>query len=240
MHDAASRRSETIDRHINWIHDQLLSGQPTKILDLGCGPGLYTSRLAKLDHACMGIDFSPASIAYATAQAKRERLQCTYRQQDIRVADYGTGYGLAMIIFGEVNVFKSTDAGSILKKAYRALEPNGLLLLEAHTFSAVRRMGKKPAAWYSVETGLFSSNPHLGLNESFWDTEHNVAIERYYIIDALTGEVTRHSSSTQAYRNEEYQQLLVKCGFDQVDFYPSLSGDIDDKQRDHLVIVAHK
>ena len=62
-HDAASRRFEKIDRHVNWIHHKVLSGRPTKILDLGCGPGLYASRLAKMGHECIGIDYSPASIA---------------------------------------------------------------------------------------------------------------------------------------------------------------------------------
>ena len=40
-HDAASRRSAVIDRHVDWIHHTLLTGQPTQLLDLGCGPGLY-------------------------------------------------------------------------------------------------------------------------------------------------------------------------------------------------------
>ena len=64
-HDVASRRFETIDRHIAWIHDSLLQGRTSRILDLGCGPGFYLQRLAGLGHACVGIDFSPASIAYA-------------------------------------------------------------------------------------------------------------------------------------------------------------------------------
>ncbi len=68
-HDAASRRFEIIDQQVEWIHHQVLKGKPGRVLDLGCGPGLYTSRLAKLGHACTGIDFSPASIAYARQQA---------------------------------------------------------------------------------------------------------------------------------------------------------------------------
>ena len=56
-HDAASRRFDRIDRHVAWIHRELLEGVPTRVLDLGCGPGLYTSRLARLEHECVGIDF---------------------------------------------------------------------------------------------------------------------------------------------------------------------------------------
>jgi 2-polyprenyl-3-methyl-5-hydroxy-6-metoxy-1,4-benzoquinol methylase len=86
-HDAASRRFEIIDSHVRWIHDRVLKGNPTRILDLGCGPGLYTNRLARLGHQCVGIDFSPASIAYAKGQVEEQSLECTYIQQDIRAAD---------------------------------------------------------------------------------------------------------------------------------------------------------
>lgn len=70
-----------------------------------CGPGLYSTRLARLGHTCVGIDFSPASIRYARETAEREELACTFRHEDIRSADYGSGYNLAMLIFGEINVF---------------------------------------------------------------------------------------------------------------------------------------
>ena len=46
--------------------------------------------------------------------------------------------------------------------------------------------------------------------------ESRVAIERYYIIDAMTGEVARHSSSTQAYTDEEVRSILAECGFGDV------------------------
>ncbi len=140
-HDAASRRFEVIDQHVGWIHNELLCGHPSRILDLGCGLGLYASRLSKLGHECVGIDFSPASIALAREQAEREGLRCTYVQDDIRAPDYGTGYGLVMLIFGEFNAFSPSDAMGISIKAHGALAEGGILLLEPHTASAVREMG---------------------------------------------------------------------------------------------------
>ncbi len=239
-HDAASRRFEIIDKHVDWIHDQVLQGKPTRILDLGCGPGLYTSRLARLGHRCVGIDFSPASIAYAKAQAEEAGLDCTYVHQDIRTADYGDGYGLVMSIFGEFNVFRPENARAILEKARRALVPGGFLLFEPHPFDAVAELGEQPSSWFSTEKGLFSAEPHLYLQESFWDEGHNVTIQRYYIVDAATGEVTRYSSSMQAYTDDEYRSLLAECGFGQVEFYPSLSGSEGDSEKYLMAILAQK
>lgn len=239
-HDAASRRFMLIDEHVNWIHNQVLKGKPTRILDLGCGPGLYTNRLASLDHHCVGIDFSPASIAYAREQAEEAGLDCTYVQQDIRSVDYGDEFGLVMSIFGEFNVFRPGAARDILRKTWRALVPNGFLLLEPHTFDAVVKLGEAPPSWYTAEHGLFSDEPHLFLQENFWDPEENVAIQRYDIIAAATGDVEHHSSSTQAYTNKEYQSLLAECGFGEMVFFPSLGGSAGSQEDDLIAILSQR
>jgi SAM-dependent methyltransferase len=239
-HDAASRRFEIIDRHVHWIHHRLLAGRPTHILDLGCGPGLYSSRLAQLGHECVGIDYSPASIAYAVAQAKREHLACTYVLQDMRQADYGAGFGLAMLIFGEFNVFRPGDARLILRKAYEALAPGGLVLLEAHTFSVVQRLGEEAPSWYSAPSGLFSARPHLCLKESAWEAERQMATIRYFVVDAATGQVTRYAQSLQAYTDQNYAAVLGNSGFGDVRFYPSLGEDRPEREHDLLAIVGRK
>lgn len=239
-HDAASRRFEIIDQHVDWIHQHVLKEQVTRILDLGCGPGLYTSRLAKLGHRCVGIDFSPASIAYAREQAETAGLDCEYIQHDLRSADFGGGYGLVMSIFGEFNVFRPAEAQGILAKAYGALAADGLLLLEPHTFEKVVELGRQPASWYSAERGLFSDQPHLCLQESCWDAEARVAVQRYYVIDAATGEVARHSSSTQAYTNGEYRSLLTVCGFGEVALCPALGQSADSQPSGLLSILSQK
>ena len=239
-HDAASRRFEIIDKHVKWIHNQVLKGKPTRVLDLGCGPGLYTNRLARLGHRCVGIDFSPASIAYAREQAEEAGLDCTYIQQDIRKADYGDEYGLVISIFGEFNVFHPKEARGILEKASRALVPYGFLLLEPHTFETVVKIGEQPSSWHSAEKGLFSEEPHLYLQENFWDSENSVAIQRYYIIDATAGNVTCQSASTQAYTNEEYRSLLAECGFGEVVFYPSLGESAGSIQGDLIGVLSQK
>lgn len=236
-HDAASRRLGIIDRHVDWIHGTLLGGRTTRILDLGCGPGLYASRLARLGHTCRGIDFSPASIAHAREQAAQEGLACKYEEGDLRAADYGSGFGLAMIVYGEFNVFKPADIRLILHKANAALNEGGFLLVEPHTFEAVREIGESPASWYSSPSGLFSERPHICLNEAFWDEATCTATERYYNIDAETGRVTPHASSMQAYTQADYRSLLEECGFREIRFYPSLEGK-DNEHSGHLLAVT--
>jgi SAM-dependent methyltransferase len=239
-HNAASRRFDIIDRHVAWIHATVLAERPTRILDLGCGPGFYVHRLAALGHECRGIDFSPASIAYAEHTAQDQALACSFEHGDIRTADYHTGYSLVMLIFGELNVFTPADAERILTKAWNALTPGGAILLEPHTFSAVQTLGQAPNTWYSSSSGLFAEQPHLCLQENFWDPERAAATMRYLLIDAANAEVTRYASSMQAYTHNQYRQLLASCGFPESEIFPSLLGVADAQHQELLAIVGRK
>jgi len=237
-HDAASRRSTIIDRHVDWIHTSLLAGLATPILDLCCGPGFYTSRLTRLGHTCFGIDYSLASIEYAMATAAREQLSCTYDYQDVRKAEYPQGMGLVMLIYGEFNVFRPEDAVMILDKAWQALKPGGILLLEPHPFAVVKRLGEAPPSWYSSHGGLFSDQPHIVMQENFWDAELRASTMRYYAVEADSSQVTRFTQSMQAYSDDEYRNLLATHGFERIQLLPGLLGD--DSPQELMAIVARK
>lgn len=229
--DWASRRFELVNGHVDWIEDNLLK-QDSRILDLGCGPGLYTQRLAKRGYRCVGVDFSPASIEYAVEQAMSDRLEIDYQHADVRSIDFGGGFGLVMMIFGEFNVFRPEEAENIVSKAWAALDDGGVLLLECHTFEEVERQGKAPAWWQSEKAGLFSDRPHIWLQEHFWDAERAVATTRYFIVMTGSGKVTRYASTMQAYSDAKYVELLERNRFRNVEIITSISdikGDFENK-----------
>ncbi len=238
-HDAASRRSAKIDAHVAWIQATCLRSGPARVLDLGCGPGLYAERLARLGHSIVGIDFSPASIAYARERAAAQKLDCRYQLADLRRAEYGAGYDLAMLLYGELNVFCPADARQILSQARAALAPTGALLLEASTAEATQRQGQAPSTWYTGREGLWSDAPFLALEESFWDEPTATATVRHYVISADTGAVARYAASYQAYTPDDYDALLAACGFGPAVRYPSLMGQPDPAMADFVALVAH-
>ncbi len=224
-HDHASRRAATIDRHVDWIHNTILAGRPSRILDLGCGPGLYSHRLAALGHTCTGIDYSPASIAHAQQQADAGNLSCTFHLEDIRRAAFGAGYDLAMLIFGELNVFHPEDARLLLHKCHAALNTGGRLLLEPHTLPAIEQQGRQAATWFTSPSGLFSPAPHLVLTDHTWDAETQTATTRHYVLDAASDTATRYAQTMQGYSEDQYRHLLADCGFQSIVFYPGLAPD---------------
>lgn len=238
--DGASRRFGKIDEQVRWIHEMLLVGQRTQVLDLTCGPGLYTSRLARLGHRCHGIDFAPAAVAYARDVALREGLACGYELADVRNVAFGEQFGLAMMIFGQFNVFRRNEARGILERVFEALAPGGQLLLEPQRFATAAGGGASHTSWYSTSAGLFSSRPHLCLTESFWDDQARVSTQRFFIVDAATAEVARYALSNEAYTDDEYETLIGEAGFEDIRLLPSLIGIEDESQSSNLVVTARK
>jgi SAM-dependent methyltransferase len=240
VHDMASRRQATIDLHVAWIAETCLQKKPARILDLGCGPGFYSQRLAQQGHSCVGIDFSPASIAHAKAQAAQADLSIDYTCGDIRTADYGDGFDLAMMIFGEFNVFSKDDTQQLLGNIHEALKPGGCILLEPQTYEAIQQDGHSPACWHTHDSGLFSPDSHLWLDEHFWHDDCHAATTRYFIIDATTGSIDKYASTTQAYTDDDFDGLLADAGFCDVQRFPSLTGTEEHQQVGLFVLMAKK
>lgn len=238
QHDAASRRFGVIDQHVAWI-DSLLPQRAARILDLGCGPGLYTSRLARLGHSCVGIDFSPASIAYAREHATREGLACEYIEADLRQEEFGGPYDAAMFLFGELNVFRPQELESILKRSAAALRSGGLLVLEPSRFESVYAEAQKPARWSRHPGGgLFSERPHLLLYEGFWHESQRCSIERYLVLDAESSTPSFYAATSQAYHEAELVELLAQHGFAEIRSFGQLGGG--EAAGDFFAMVAKK
>lgn len=238
-HDAASRRLPTIDAQVEWINRELLARQPSRVLDLGCGPGLYAKRLAGLGHTVHGIDFSPASIRYAQSESEQLVSPATFTLADIRSTDYGSSYDCALFLYGELNAFSRGDALLILSKLHQSLRQGGMLLLEPHTFRSLEHSGDPGSSWRTLDRGLFSDRPHLLLEESFWAADQSVRSHRWFVVDVATADVEQHVESLQAYTDAGYRELLAEAGFKEVDTPPGWT--VAPGQQDTLfALVARK
>ena len=225
-HDLASRRLETVDAQVKWIHERICCNEPKRLLDLACGPGFYLKGFTDLGHTCKGIDFSPASVEYAGDHLPET---CPVVLGDLRTADFGGGFDVATMIFGEFNVFSPGECASVLRKAYDALVSGGTLLIEPQAFEAVERTGRAPNSWYKADSGLFSGKPHLCLTESCWIEEQAAALQVFHIVDTDTGFVEQYRNTTKAWTDEEIRSLLSEAGFADVrvhEDWPSKNDDL--------------
>lgn len=234
-HDLASRRSSRIESHGGWIEQTPLGGRRGRVLDLGCGPGLYLNRLARRGHRGVGIDFSPASIEHARTEATAERLDVRYVEADIRSADFGTAFDVVMLLYGQLNVFRRAEAASIVRRAFDALAPGGIFVTEPQRCGSVKRVGESDPSWSTGPAGLFSDRPHLLLTERFWNETARTTTERFLVVDVADADVISHAFTTAAYTDREIVDLLAGAGFDDVRLEPSLAGE---EEPDEFLVVV--
>jgi len=238
-HDAASRRSDRIDCHVTWIDAEVLGGHAGRVLDLGCGPGLYTERLAACGHSCVGVDCGPASIQYARERSVASRSACEYRQGDLLDADLGSGYDAALLLFGEFNTFPRAEAERLVERAACALAPGGALVLELHPFEAVRAIGLRTPSWRVAETSVFADSPHLQLTDCAWDDVARATAQRFTVIDVATGMASEMHGSFQAWTDDELAAALEEAGLVDLRRHPGL-GEPADASPDLDVVVARR
>ncbi len=157
----------------------------------------------------------------------------------MRDAEWATAFNLVMMLHGEFNTFRPTDARNILRKAHAALAGGGLLLLAAATFAGIESSHPESRSWSSSTAGLFSARPHLCLKETLWDPERKTKTECDIIIDASTAQVTLYADSQQAYTDGDYESLLAECGFSDVQLLPPLPG-MEEHLFSALTLVANR
>jgi GrpB-like predicted nucleotidyltransferase (UPF0157 family)/SAM-dependent methyltransferase len=223
-HDKASRRTRLIDQSISWMLDTADLKPGAQILDLACGPGLYSNRLTGLGYPTVGLDFSPASIHHARSEAEQLGVQTTFHLGDIRTAPFGQGNQLVLFLYGEFNVFTKADAAAILTKARQNLSPGGMLIVEPGAYESFNQTPHR-TFWNTSRHDLFSDTPHTCLSEFWWDEVTQTETTRHYIIDAESGYPSAMSATAQAYSDTEYVSIFQECGFTDVIIHPSLTGE---------------
>jgi len=175
--DAASRRPEFIERSAEWIASLPQNG--AKLLDIGCGPGLYAKRLAERGLAVTGLDFSESSIAYA----REHDPTSEYILRDYLSMDFDGAFDIVTLIYCDYGALTPEERQNLLRRVCRALRPGGLFLFDAFTsFEAAGR--REDTSWHVCENGGFwSPRPHICLNAGY-AYGGTAFVDRTVVVDA--------------------------------------------------------
>lgn len=162
-YEGASRNHAFIDRSAGWIAQTLPPADHPRLLDLGCGPGLYAERLSRAGYRVTGVDFSPRSIAYATERAQRQGDDIEYRAQDYLCLDEAGRYELALLIYCDYGALPPDARAGVMQRVHTALTPGGRFLLDVFTPEKFASF-KEERHWQSrPKGGFWSEQPHLAL-----------------------------------------------------------------------------
>jgi len=220
--DQASRRPETVDASVDWIM-QVLGLQPgDSIIDLGCGPGLYATRLALNGLTVTGVDYSRRSIAYANAFAEEFSLGITYRYQNYLTLEDEARYDAVLLIFGDYCTFNPDQRRQILANVHRALKKGGHFVLDVSTRLHREKYGAKKV-WTVSQGGFWRPGPHLVLEQGFDYPDSKIYLDQYVVLEE-DGKVSVYRNWFQDFDREMIVHELSMGGFDVQGVWSDLTG----------------
>ena len=217
--DSASRRPREIAASVDWIALRLQLG--ARVLDAGCGPGLYAQRLASKSMSVVGVDISRASLAHASMIAKSSGLDIDYRHGDVREMDFEEEFDAVLLIYGILGSMNDADRDHVLDRAHRSLRPGGMLIFDVMTANNIKS-GQCDRDWYFSPRGLWRPGPHFVLQRAF-EYEGGVFLHRTIVLEEEK-EVAVYDMWNHTYDAGSITELLRSHGFEDIELFSDLTG----------------
>lgn len=233
--EGASRTYDFIQQSVNWIANYCDGGNGKKLLDLGCGPGIYAELLAEKGFNVTGIDFSERSIKYAKQHAAEHHKNIHYYYQNYLEIDYTNEFDVAILIYCDFGVLPPKDRAVLLKKIYQALKLGGFLILDG--FTAMNDFRENETVEYQ-EHGFWTEEPHVAIHRNFMYKDTANTLEQHVIVTEDDCEC--YNIWNQLYSQETLEAEIRNAGFTSTDYYANASGEKFTGEESTICVVAKK
>jgi SAM-dependent methyltransferase len=231
--DAASRKPDRIQNIINWINNKLKKN--SRIIDFGCGPGLYAYELGKLGHNVLGIDFNKESINYANENKTIKGL-VEYKYSNYLKDKISGKYNAAMIIYFDFGTLIPIEQNIFLQNLYNILEDDGIFIFDIYGKSVIENKSEKRSWEISGGNDFWSKDPYILMEEIKIFKNENREGNRYYLIDQNNGKIKEFIMWEQYYDENIINELLFENGFEIIE----INKDLGKINEETLFIIARK
>jgi SAM-dependent methyltransferase len=235
-HDVASYRGEFIDTAVAWIASRFGVSEKTRICDFGCGPGLWTTRLAERGAIVTGIDLSKRSIRYAQDTAKNQDLSIRYILQDYLQFSSNDRFDLILMISQDFSVLSPSQRKALLQVFRSHLSEGGALLLDVASLLQFSQAKEKTKYEFCSEGGFWSPGPHHVFTSSFkYEAEH-LLCSKYVVVErSREFEICVWS---QCYGVESLNEVFEENGLQILQCLSDVSGTPLEEESPTIAIVA--
>lgn len=127
--------SPSFIRRVEWrsIFEYLDPKEGEKILDVACGNGVWSLKIAERGCKVCGIDMSEDAIKSAKRLSSREKIACKFEVGPAEDLPYPDEYFDKIVCSSSLEHFK--DDIKALKEMNRCLKPNGSVVLTTDSFA---------------------------------------------------------------------------------------------------------
>ena len=236
--DVSSRNAEFINRSVEWISSHFSVGAGMKIADFGCGPGLYSIKLAQKQAEVTGIDFSKRAVHYAQEIARREGLPIVYINKNYLEYETDARFDLILMIMCDFCALSADQRKNMLTKFHTFLKPDGSVLLDVYSLKAFEQREEKSVYDTNLLDGFWSEDKYYGFLNVFKYENEQVALDKYTIIESSRTRTIYNW--LQYFSPEELEKELSECGFFVDQFYSDVAGSSFDPENEEFAVVGRK
>jgi SAM-dependent methyltransferase len=166
--------------------------QKPRVLNLGCGPGYESMRLASTGAEVVGIDLSPENIRIARSRCP----QCQFAEADFRQLDGRWGTFDGVLASASLIHLTPEDLIAVSGRIADVLKTTGKLLVLVQDGDGIREremvVDGRPWHWavqlYSKETLLLALKPFQFIREGYLAPELNQVGWRCYLWNVINSE----------------------------------------------------
>ncbi|MES0151781.1 class I SAM-dependent methyltransferase [Mesorhizobium sp. M0012] len=220
---------EISGRQAGVIWNLLSLKQGSSVLELGCGYGRITNRLAEKGARVTGLDISPILLSKAEADAVERGVNVEYVLGDMRSLPWQDRFDAAFLWYTTFGYFDDEDNEKVLREAAFSLGKGGRLLIgHANRFAFLR---------YKSPIYVVQRNDDLRIDIMSNDVLNDRRnLERIIVRD---GCVRRTHLSFRQYGFSEFVRMLRSAGFETVEAYGEEAEALT-SDSSQLVVVARK
>ena len=203
------------------------------LLDMGCGTGNLTVRLAEMGYNIIGQDASEEMLTIAAAKSDKVQWIC----QNMEQTDIGGEVDGVISTLDSLNHLPDIEA---LEKCFiaaaQSLKQGGAFVFDVNTIYKHREILGDNTFVYDVE-GAYC----VWLN-TFCPEDNGVDIDLDLFFEEDDGRYSRGGESFRevAYSEEAIKELLEKSGFEVVEVYDYLTFDKPFDKSEKLLFAAKK
>jgi 2-polyprenyl-3-methyl-5-hydroxy-6-metoxy-1,4-benzoquinol methylase len=236
--DMSSRRGEFIDRSVEWVTSRFDVDQDTRIADFGCGPGLYTNRLAQHGATVTGIDFSARSVQHARQVAEASGLSVEYVIRNYLDFETQHRFDLILMIMCDFCALCPSQRMNLLRKFNSLLVPGGSVLLDVYSLNAFKEREEACSHAVNLLDGFWSAEKYHGFLNTFKYQDMKVVLDKYTIIEAKRTRTVYNWF--QYFSRGSLLNELAEAGFTSCEFLGDVAGAPFDETGSEFAVVGIK
>lgn len=219
------------EAEVAFIEQALGLTEPSDVLDLCCGPGRHSVRLAQRGHRVTGVDISAYNLEKAAEQAAEFGGEVTWREADMRETGLVSSSQDAVInIFTAFGYFDDEGNQRVLEEIARVLRPGGGFLIELINRDSLMRR-------FEPRSSGRRRDGRLGVEEREFDAVAGTITARWEV--ALDdGERISHSHTVRTYTLQELELRMALAGLAVEEAWGGLDGSALTMDSRRLLVLA--